>query len=59
MPRVPCSARPARCGTRSAEAAKTQALIYHPELKMVIGINALGVAPSGATVEYYRSQGYN
>ncbi|MFN0180345.1 MAG: gamma-glutamyltransferase family protein [Gemmatimonadales bacterium] len=38
---------------------ETQALIYHPGLKKVIGINALGVAPSGATVEYYRSKGYN
>src|SRR5215204_5939046 len=25
---------------------ETQALIYHPQLKKVIGINALGVAPS-------------
>jgi gamma-glutamyltranspeptidase / glutathione hydrolase len=38
---------------------ETQALIYNPRTKQVIGINALGVAPSGATVEYYRSQGYN
>lgn len=38
---------------------ETQALIYHPKLKKVIGINALGVAPSGATVAYYKSQGYN
>src|SRR5687768_3136845 len=38
---------------------ETQALIYHPQLKKVIGINALGVAPSGATVEYYKSKGYN
>jgi gamma-glutamyltranspeptidase/glutathione hydrolase len=38
---------------------ETQALIYHPGLKKVIGINALGVAPSGATVDYYRSRGYN
>jgi gamma-glutamyltranspeptidase/glutathione hydrolase len=37
---------------------ETQALIYHPRLKKVIGINALGVAPSGATAEYYRSRGY-
>src|SRR5512139_4111475 len=37
---------------------ETQALIYHPGLKKVIGINALGAAPSGATPEYYRSQGY-
>src|SRR5206468_2074202 len=28
---------------------ETQALIYHPGLKKVIGIDALGVAPVGAT----------
>ena len=38
---------------------ETQALIYNPNTRQVIGINALGVAPTGATVEYYRSQGYN
>jgi gamma-glutamyltranspeptidase/glutathione hydrolase len=38
---------------------ETQALIYNPKTKKVIGINALGVAPSGATPEYYKSQGYN
>jgi gamma-glutamyltranspeptidase / glutathione hydrolase len=38
---------------------ETQALIYHPKLKKVIGINALGVAPSGATAEYYRSNGHH
>ncbi|MGQ0646138.1 MAG: gamma-glutamyltransferase family protein [Gemmatimonadaceae bacterium] len=38
---------------------ETQALIYHPGLKKVIGINALGVAPSGATPEYFRSRGLN
>jgi gamma-glutamyltranspeptidase/glutathione hydrolase len=38
---------------------ETQALIYHPYLKKVIGINALGVAPSGATAEFYRSKGMN
>ncbi len=37
---------------------ETQALIYHPRLKKVIGINALGVAPSGATAEFYRGRGY-
>ena len=36
---------------------ETQALIYHPGEKKVIGINALGVAPSGATAEFYRSKG--
>jgi gamma-glutamyltranspeptidase / glutathione hydrolase len=38
---------------------ETQALIYNPKTKKVIGINALGVAPSGATAAYYKSQGYN
>ena len=37
---------------------ETQALIYHPGLKKVIGIDALGVAPSGATTDFYRSRGY-
>lgn len=38
---------------------ETQALIYNPKLKKVIGINALGVAPSGATAEFYRARGMN
>jgi gamma-glutamyltranspeptidase/glutathione hydrolase len=37
---------------------ETQALIYHPGLEKVIGINALGVAPSGATAAFYRSKGH-
>jgi gamma-glutamyltranspeptidase/glutathione hydrolase len=37
---------------------ETQALIYHPKTKKVIAINALGVAPSGATVDFYKSKGY-
>jgi gamma-glutamyltranspeptidase/glutathione hydrolase len=37
---------------------ETQALIYNPHTKKVIGIDALGVAPTGATAEYYRSKGY-
>ena len=37
---------------------ETQALIYDPRLKKVIGINALGVAPAGATADFYRSRGY-
>ncbi|MFM7628656.1 MAG: gamma-glutamyltransferase, partial [Algoriphagus sp.] len=36
---------------------ETQALIYHPQLKKVIAINAMGVAPTGATVEFYKGQG--
>src|SRR5215212_3436604 len=38
---------------------ETQALIYDPHTKKVIGINALGVAPTGATPEYYKSKGMN
>jgi gamma-glutamyltranspeptidase/glutathione hydrolase len=37
---------------------ETQALIYDPRTKKVVGINALGVAPSGATAAYYHSKGY-
>jgi len=36
---------------------ETQALIYNPRTKKVIAINALGVAPTGATAEFYRSKG--
>ena len=36
---------------------ETQALIYHPHEQRVIGINALGVAPSGATPEFFQSRG--
>ena len=36
---------------------ETQALIYHPREKKVIGINALGAAPTGATPEFYKSKG--
>jgi gamma-glutamyltranspeptidase / glutathione hydrolase len=35
---------------------ETQALIYDPTKKKVIGINALGVAPTGATPEFYKNQ---
>lgn len=38
---------------------ETQALIYHPKLKKVIAINSLGVAPTGATAEFFKSKGYN
>src|SRR6476659_7046844 len=38
---------------------ETQALIYNPKTKKVIAINALGFAPSGATVEFFKSKGYN
>src|SRR5437660_8460087 len=36
---------------------ETQALIYNPHTHKVIGINALGVAPAGATAEFFRSKG--
>lgn len=38
---------------------ETQALIYNPSTKKVIAINALGFAPEGATVDFYKSKGYN
>ena len=36
---------------------ETQALIYNPRTKHVIALNALGVAPTGATADFYRSKG--
>ena len=36
---------------------ETQALIYNPHTKKVTGINALGVAPTGATPEFFQSKG--
>jgi len=36
---------------------ETQALIYHPGEKRVIALNALGVAPTGATAEFFRAKG--
>ncbi len=37
---------------------ETQAIIYNPKTKKVIAINALGVAPTGATPEFYKSKGF-
>ncbi|HEU4990313.1 MAG TPA: gamma-glutamyltransferase [Gemmatimonadaceae bacterium] len=37
---------------------ETQALIYDPHTRKVIGIDALGVAPTGATAEFYHARGY-
>lgn len=37
---------------------ETQAIIYNPKTKKVIAINALGVAPTGATAAFYKSKGY-
>jgi len=36
---------------------ETQALIYNPLTKKVVGINALGVAPTGATPEFFKGKG--
>ena len=36
---------------------ETQALIYDPRTKKVIAINGLGIAPTGATPEFFRKQG--
>jgi gamma-glutamyltranspeptidase / glutathione hydrolase len=38
---------------------ETQALIYNPKTGKVIGINALGIAPTGATVAFYKNKGFN
>ncbi|HKC64455.1 MAG TPA: gamma-glutamyltransferase, partial [Pyrinomonadaceae bacterium] len=36
---------------------ETQALIYNPHTRKVIAINALGVAPTGATPEFFKKKG--
>ena len=36
---------------------ETQALVFDPRAKKVVGLNALGVAPTGATPELFRSKG--
>jgi len=36
---------------------ETQALIYNPHTGEIKGINALGVAPTGATAKFFRDQG--
>ena len=38
---------------------ETQALIYNPNTGKVIAINAMGIAPTGATVEFYREKEMN
>ena len=38
---------------------ETQALIYNPHTGKVIGINALGVAPTGATPDFFLNKGMN
>ncbi|MFZ9660527.1 MAG: gamma-glutamyltransferase family protein [Chitinophagaceae bacterium] len=37
---------------------ETQAIIYNPKTKKVFAINGLGVAPTGATVDFFKSKGY-
>ena len=37
---------------------ETQALIYNPHTGKVIGINALGMAPTGATPGFFKGKGY-
>jgi gamma-glutamyltranspeptidase/glutathione hydrolase len=36
---------------------ETQALVYHPKQQKVWAVNALGVAPTGATPEFFKEQG--
>ena len=36
---------------------ETQALVFDPRTKKVIGLNALGVAPTGATPEFFKGKG--
>ena len=36
---------------------ETQALIYDPRTRKVVAVSGLGVAPTGATAEFYRSKG--
>jgi gamma-glutamyltranspeptidase/glutathione hydrolase len=37
---------------------ETQALLFNPKTGQVIGVNALGVAPAGATAGFYKNKGY-
>jgi gamma-glutamyltranspeptidase/glutathione hydrolase len=36
---------------------ETQALVYDPRAKKVVGVNALGVAPTGATPAFFKAKG--
>lgn len=38
---------------------ETQVLIYNPKTKKVTAINAMGFAPTGATVKFFKDKGYN
>lgn len=37
---------------------ETQALLYNPKTKKVIALNAMGVAPTGATAAFFKGKGY-
>ncbi len=37
---------------------ETQALIFNPRTGKVVGVNALGVAPTGATADFYKAKGH-
>jgi gamma-glutamyltranspeptidase/glutathione hydrolase len=37
---------------------ETQALIYNPQTSRIIAINGLGIAPTGATADFYRRKGF-
>jgi gamma-glutamyltranspeptidase/glutathione hydrolase len=37
---------------------ETQALIFNPRTGKIVGVNALGVAPTGATPEFYKGKGF-
>jgi gamma-glutamyltranspeptidase/glutathione hydrolase len=37
---------------------ETQALVYNPKTGKIVAINGLGVAPTGATAEFFKSKGY-
>lgn len=37
---------------------ETQALIYNPKTQKVLAINAMGVAPTGATASFFKNKGY-
>ncbi|HVZ58087.1 MAG TPA: gamma-glutamyltransferase family protein [Chitinophagaceae bacterium] len=38
---------------------ETQAILYNPKTGKVISIDALGVAPTGATVDFFKKKGYD
>lgn len=44
-------------GGNAVAAIMAQALVWDPHARKVTGVNALGVAPTGATAEFFRSKG--